>query len=161
MTDLRRAIQKYIHLKDKCQLNAEQIAISGNVWLIAVKVRAKNFCGTIGSIYRSPNCDSNEKFFEVIGNWLQIMAESNENTILCGDINIDWLANNSLRDRIYKCINDNGFKQCVQNHTRINEESRTLIDYCITNCSSNIVINTNSELKISDHEVIVCEIKKS
>lgn len=141
-------------------INVEKIAINSNLWLIAVKVNTKIFRGKIACIYRSPNCESNDVFFTEIDNWLRINADSNENTILCGDINIDWLTNNNIRNRLFQCINDNGFKQCVENCTRIYEESKTLIDYCIVNITSDLEVNTNSDLKISDHEVLTCEIKK-
>lgn len=142
-------------------LNVEKIVVNSNMWLIAVKVNTKIFRGTVACVYRSPNCESNDTFFTEIDNWLRSKAESNESIILCGDVNIDWLSNNNVRNRMFQCINDNGFKQCVDNYTRICEETKTLIDYCIVNITNDLKVNTNSDLKISDHEAITCEIKKN
>ena len=55
-------------------------------------------------------------------------------------------------------LNDNGLNQIVTEYTRVTENTKTLIDFVITN-SINVSAKTNGENKIADHKAIDINIK--
>lgn len=136
-------------------LNIKKIVIFMNVWLLEIKLKLKEWSAVIACVYHSPNSCHNS-FIEKLDDWLQSKNEKNEKVILLGDININWCANTLAKRKIYDCIYDNNMQQLVNDYTRINNESKSLIDYCITNISELCVKNSH-ENNISDHECLMCE----
>lgn len=82
------------------------------------------------------------------------------NTYIIGDINIDMLSYSSDSTNLRSILIQNNFYQLVKSHTRITENSQTLIDVIITNCAK---MNSQTEVisnGIADHGLIYTIRKK-
>ena len=79
---------------------------------------------------------------------------SNQEIIIMGDVNINFLCqkSNEIKDTLILY----GFKQLITKATRITKESSTLIDIIATNKSENVSKSDVILLGISDHNLIGC-----
>lgn len=127
-----------------------------NVWICSVQIKSRLYSGLIAVLYHSPN-SSHTTFMDEFNEWCSPIIESGQRIVILGDFNIDWLSNNAESRRIKRIIDDNGLHQRVIEHTRITNNSRTLIDYCITN-EKTMSATVSSDNKISDHERITVEL---
>lgn len=80
------------------------------------------------------------------------------NIVIVRDFNINWLSDNIYKKEIEHIASENMCKQLVNQPTRIEPTSSTIIDYVISNIK-NCVVKVDNSLKISDHETIVIIIK--
>lgn len=106
----------------------------------------------IGAVYRSPNGNVHDflNYFEAL---FKNDFINDDETIILGDFNIDFKSNTSTSNKIKNIIIDSGFKQIIENPTRITPTSATLVDYIITNNFTVAELPRNFP-KISDHDVI-------
>lgn len=141
----------YFKLKWKVRKVAERI-VDTKIWITAYL--AQNQCNKyiVVAIYRSPSSVEHE-FIEVFADIAEEISELNCDIIIAGDINIDWCKHSFYRNKFKSILDDNGLKQVIDEFTRITQNSRTLIDYVITN-TRNISAKVNISNKISDHEAI-------
>ena len=112
-----------------------------------VNVRKK----IIGVVYRPPGGNA-EKCLESLRNVLEkIQLDTNCETTIMGDLNINHKNRNCLPFRLLKEIErDFGLKQLINQATRITRNSSTLIDIMLTDC--NQVSNSGIlDIYISDH----------
>ena len=56
----------------------------------------------------------------------------NNDIIIAGDFNIDWQSD-FYKSKLESILNDNGQKQIMKEFPRITKNSKTLIDYIVTN----------------------------
>jgi hypothetical protein len=102
------------------------------------------------TIYRSPSGNIN-KFLTSLDLLLEKVTKDFENIIITGDLNINWLSNDTsvllLKD-IFLAYN---LKNVVDRPTRVTGTSASQIDYIVTNIHSHLhtgaVVNNN----VSDH----------
>ena len=100
--------------------------------------------------------------FEIIfKDTLSTAVCENKETILLGDLNVDYLR--ETNDEIKRIIQINGLKQLIKAPTRITKESNTLIDIIATTHAQNIsnsmtYMYANS---ISDHDLVGVAMKKN
>lgn len=135
-------------------LSTDKKVIDKNMWLVLVKIKNSIYKGIVAAIYHSPNANHNE-FIEAFNEWCSLINEENENVLICGDFNINWLEESNNKRKIHRCIDDLSIKQLVTFPTRVYGSSKTLIDYCLSN--KNLIIKKASNLNISDHECIRIE----
>lgn len=138
-------------------LHVDKIVISMNFWLLEIKLKLNEWCVSVACVYHSPNSCHNI-FIGNLDDWLQENNERNEKIILFGDMNINWCANTVAKRKISDSIFDNNMQQMVKNYTRINKESKSLIDYCVSNVNG-LIVRNSLENNISDHECLICECK--
>lgn len=67
-------------------------------------------------------------------------------------VNFDWAKDNIYKNKVSNII-ANGLKQFVKDYTRVTKNSKTIIDYVITN-SNKVDVKIKSNNKIADHEAI-------
>ena len=101
------------------------------------------------------NTGANNKihFVELLDSLLEQKSTERVPTIICGDINMDILANNLLKSIYFNVIESNGSKKMFYEPTRITQASRACIHHVIT---QNIQFNVNSleQRSFSDHEAL-------
>ena len=120
-------------------------------WIGAYRLKYNNYSTIIVGVYRSPRSQEAEfcdKFEEIV----EELIESNKDIVIVGGFNIDCSRESVYKRKIECIINDNGLQQLIK-YTRVTKDSKTVIDYVITNIK-NITSNISSTNKISDHEVI-------
>lgn len=145
-----------IYIKNTIEItNIKKNFLSG-IWITSFEIKINNNYTQIASIYCSPSEDKIvriKKFEE----WIENNCE-NKSVVLCGDFNIDLLKNNNCCRFLNNVINDNGMKQIINEPTRVNNNSSTLIDLCITNINR-ISAKVSIDDQISDHRIIQIEIE--
>lgn len=129
-----------------------EIKEDSKYWILWCLAKYKSIKILISAIYRSPSCQPAE-FCDKFGETLEEICEQNCDVLITGDFNIDWSKDSFYKQQIERTLNDNGMKQIVKSHTRITENTKTLIDYVVTN-TKNIAVQNSFTNKISDHEII-------
>lgn len=121
-------------------------------WLCVIRCWLKNKSYVVAVVYRSPSM-SKRTFCSYFDQWMEDLTEYNCEVIVAGDLNINWDANDTYKCLIEQSIVDNGFKQVMNDYTRITKSTKTIIDYVATNMV-NVDVKVDTSLKISDHETI-------
>jgi hypothetical protein len=135
----------YIHES----LNSESINLDKYCHDKEIEACAITLYTTIGkisiiTIYRAP--DSNYKLFlDNVEQILQKICKINDNVIMCGDFNVDYMSNCSKKDKLEEILSSFNLKSIISFPTRIGYCSTT------TRIIDNIFIN---ELLFTDYEVI-------
>ena len=101
--------------------------------------------------YRPPN-DPIQTLYR-FENCLQLIDSDNEESIILGDVNYDFLSENlspqaselKLITRLYQ------YDHLISEPTRVTEDTRTLIDHFYTTNPQNIISKGVSVVSISDH----------
>lgn len=133
-------------------------ALDMDLWWIVLRVYCKNYSFILANVYKSPRA-SNIIFCEKISELMENMSEYGCDVILAGDFNINWYDESNIRRReISNIIASNGCQQIVSQPTRITNNTRTLIDYVITN-TRYVRVDVDSTLGITDHETLVIKLK--
>ena len=83
---------------------------------------------------------------------MEELYENSNDIIIAGDFNIDWQSD-FYKSKLESLLNDNGLKRIMKEFTRITKNSKTLIDYIITN-NEILSAKNNTNNKITDHECI-------
>ena len=124
-----------------------------SIWLQILVPKSKSFLLCI--IYRPPSgslyVDNNfsAKFKDVIS----LATSENKKTIVSGDLNCDFLKKSDC-DNIKETLRINGFKQVINEPTRVTRASRTLIDIIATNAPHNIAAVASHNNSFSDHNLV-------
>lgn len=130
-------------------------------WISAYKVLYETTSLIIIIVYRSPSSSKTE-FCDAFQDFIEEMCETNCDILVAGDFNIDW-KNDFYTSKLESILNDNGLKHIMNEYTRITANSKTLIDYIITN-KEGITAKNNINNKIADHEsidiLVECETKQ-
>ncbi|XP_067642338.1 uncharacterized protein gce isoform X1 [Eurosta solidaginis] len=125
------------------------------IWTLTIKCIVDNNELYIMGLYRSPN-SSEREFCNTFQDKLETITEISKDFIIAGDFNIDWSKDSLYKRELERITNDNGIMQKMNENTRITRNSKTLIDYVLTNIH-NLRVTVQHSLKISDHESIVIE----
>ena len=138
---------KWIRRNDLEDLNLECI------WIEIFPENAKSIL--LGTIYRPPDSSKylHKSFNEHFENMLSTVISESKESILMGDMNIDYnkrKVNNDTKD----IINSYGFKQIIKKPTRITSTSQTTIDVIFTTNKSNISHSDVIPTSISDHDMV-------
>ena len=70
------------------------------------------------NVYRPPTGDC-QKSMDLLDKQLERLANSRTDAYLFGDLNIDWLTDNSQRRRLSDMLQQHGFRSCVLGPTRV------------------------------------------
>lgn len=90
---------------------------------------------SIFGIYRSPNYNNYKLFFQQLQILLEKLINKNQHFVICGDMNINVLEQNSITNKLKDVLNSFGVKLLINTPTRITKNSSMSIDNIITNLS--------------------------
>ena len=125
------------------------------LWIEIFPFNAKSFL--IGVIYRPPDTSKYLpiNFHEVFTQLLNTVTSENKETIILGDVNVNYLDKKS--NKVFKCdVELFGFKQLISKPTRTDGASSSLIDIIATNNPETICNTEVIPASIGDHDMIVC-----
>lgn len=144
-----------IYVKESIQFELQfNEACEGN-WFLGITVVRGMKMGNYGVLYHSPS-SSDQRFIEILENWLDVFIDPCKLNVLAGDFNINWCDHNSNHlKRLAEFFN---LKQKVTDCTRITQHSRTLIDHVYSNFDSVYSVR-DCNLKITDHETLVINVE--
>ena len=121
-----------------------------SLWITVQVNKNKSFI--VGVVYR--HSGANITSFSNIESSLRWITNKGKSVYVVGDFNDDLLKNNKMDSLIRRL----GLSQLIKQPTRIEENSRTLLDLLITNDKNSV-----SEIQIlpslADHQEITCNIK--
>lgn len=138
-----------------------KIAIGMNLWYVIIKLYKTKFKIYLVVLYKSPNRSYTlNNFIENFNTLIEFLNDVNDDVVLMGDFNINLLEDSLDKRKINQIINDAGLKQIIREPTRITPNSRTLIDYILTNNTKKISAEISSSCKVSDHESICIKINQ-
>lgn len=124
------------------QLSVRDLIEEGNIEICAVKLL--NVKVIVACVYRPPS-GSHQVFFKNFQKLIDRLCKDDSAVFICGDFNIDLMAQKSRKDRYYK----NKFLQILKLHrleatidtpTRESESSKTLIDNVFTNLDQHFLM---------------------
>lgn len=92
-----------------------------------------NYSISIFAIYRSPNYNNYKLFFQQLQLSLKKIISKTQYFVICGDMNINVLEQNSITNKLKYFLNSFGVKRLVNTPTRITGNSSMSIDNIITN----------------------------
>ena len=123
------------------------------LWIEILIQNAKSFL--FGIIYRPPDSSLHiDKDFAVkFSDIIESTVSENKEVILCGDLNCNYLVPSDHKP-IKDIISLNGFKQIIDQPTRITQSSETLIGIFATTHELNLTKNITYASSLSDHELI-------
>lgn len=129
-----------------------------NIVIEIVLSTSKNFL--ITTLYKPPQSSKylQNNFTELFNESLTLLSNESKETILLGDLNVDFLKPNDNKE-IKLSLKENGFTQIIKEATRVTNESRTLIDIIATNRPATIADSTVIQSSISDHDLVACRRK--
>lgn len=131
---------------------------TNNFWTLCVKIINKSINGMFAVIYHSPST-SDASFIEYFKKWFDKYIRHEILTVIVGDFNINLLKNDFYCEKMKSVLKSLGMKQFVSEPTRITKNSKSLIDYVISNrykMKVKVLLNE----KISDHSTIICDLKQ-
>lgn len=139
------------HLKTKVTEKVDVL-----FYLLLNEINVGSFLLKFGSIYRPPLMSRSEinDFLVFLDGFLSKFQ--NSNLLICGDFNLNTVADNDFITRYKSIILSNGFNIVNTSFTRLSQ-TNTLIDHIITNINLEISVHT-FPFKISDHNAIICQI---
>ena len=112
----------------------------------------------LGVMYWPPS--ANISYFDSILDQMEKIQSFNNKTILMGDLNIDYKFDTDLTDNpVYNMEVMYDLKQLVESPTRTTINSSTLIDVILTNCPDEHVSTKVIDVSLSDHSMILTELK--
>lgn len=122
--------------------------------LLSVEVSFKKEKISFSVIYNEPNADK-QSFLEKFGDYL--CSNKIKKHVICGDINIDLLAESRVKQHYLNTLNSYGFQPVNGNYaTRVTTTSKTCLDHII--CTNHLNFKV-IESSITDHYPLLVELK--
>ena len=108
----------------------------------------------ISVIYRPPDSSKylNKNFQCVFNDFISTAMSENKEFILSGDLNCDYIKR-SEHEALKDCLKINGFKQLIDEPTRITINTSSLIDIIATTHENNVALKFVYSSGISDHRL--------
>ena len=124
-------------------------------WIEVFQRNSKRFL--LGTIYRPPSGSKYflENFSSLLEHMLSVITVESKETILMGDLNIDYLKNDNNKP-IKEIFDICNMIQIVTKPTRCSSTSNTLIDCILTTDETNIVFHDVIATSIADHYMVWC-----
>lgn len=115
----------------------------------------------LGTYYKPPSSSNYHiaSFMTRFRDTLEAISSQEEETLLLGDYNLDFLAKRSTQPdckqmkSLFKAL---GFTQILNAPTTISHESSTLLDLIATNNTQNISQSGILSCNLGDHELVYC-----
>ena len=125
------------------------------IWVEMKPIKSSSYL--IGVIYRPPDSSKHlpKNFNNSFDEMLKKSCESSLETILMGDVNVNYLVSGDGKD-FKSIISSNGLKQIIQKATRICDTTKTLIDIIATNSTATIIHHDVIPTGIGDHDMVGC-----
>ena len=140
----------YIH--QTLTYDEEEIHSSMNI-VGAKCVTQNNESFLVFCLYNSPT-ENKILFCNKLDALMQSYSEKNVPIFILGDVNIDLHKNNSLTNAYYNVIHSSGFSQLVSEPTRVDKNSRTLLDHILHNNYFTDLEVYVEKIDITDHYAV-------
>lgn len=127
---------------------------------INFKTNRKSESIVVACLYRSPNANNLENFFDKLNCTLDVLSKINDRVILCGDFNINVLIHSKSHLMFNNILNMHGMYYLVTFPTRITEICESGIDNFVTNLDKDQLQVKGVVTEISDHDAQLLTVPK-
>lgn len=146
-----------VYVKDSiaCEVITFDFELDAAFEQLWLKFKISNKKYALGVLYRPPNSNF-LNFVEQVDTILSVVFPTVDEVICVGDVNINFLTNDN--NLLSQCFDSYGFRQLINEPTRITAQSSTLLDPIFVS-NKNLVMKSgivNADL-ISDHHLVYCE----
>lgn len=142
-----------VFIDNKIKHSKMSIVEKSIAWFISLQIIIDHVKIVIAGIYLSAS-ENKQLVLDSFENWCLKISE-NKTVLIAGDFNVDLLSNTVFSRRLKNFGDDNGLSILVSKPTRIDENSATMIDLCLSNVNKNkLSCKVLDEDQISDHHMI-------
>lgn len=147
-------------VRNHLAINAKKIKVNyqeKQPELLFVEIEINKIKILVSVVYKSPK--TRYGIYGNIAEILAFMSTKYDHCIITGDMNIDFLKQNSAEYRYFKnnIIDPLSLTQIINSPTRITDKTCTLIDLILVNSPDSIKFSGTVDLPgISDHKLIYC-----
>nr|CAH7732177.1 unnamed protein product [Callosobruchus chinensis]CAH7762423.1 unnamed protein product [Callosobruchus chinensis] len=111
------------------------------------------------TIYRSPNSDDVELFFDCLTSVIERLLSKHKQLIIVGDFNIDIRSNTDNASRLRNILSIFGLSHHIDRPTRVTHSSSSCIDNILTNIAADTLEVGLYEPHLSDHYALYMFVK--
>lgn len=146
-------IQNHIPVKQRSDLEEE------NLEMIWVELYRKTKRVLVGCCYRPPGTGrEKEEYLNQICRKIETVTKEGKDVFLLGDFNIDWLANEKMKETIHSVSQRRGLTQIINIPTRMEmagtKFTSTCIDHIYTNVSELCSPPASTVTGCTDHNLV-------
>lgn len=143
-----------LYIRNDCNFKIiKKIQKDGVYWFMLIKIKIGNETCLLGCLYRSPSSSFND-FFDEFEEWAEQYFNESCKCIIVGDFNTDYLkGTDRYVNRFKSFISMIGVDQLINEPTRITKDSKTLVDFVLSN-RQNTISSVHHTPKITDHSII-------
>lgn len=145
-----------VFIKDSLNYKLKHIGHKDYLWIIIVEVKLGSQKYLISTLYHPPAIQMSE-FLVELEEILDQMCEFDGVIVCTGDFNFDWKKDSFYTNKCKNLIYRMGLNQVVKDFTRITKDSKTLIDYIVTN-DQQLEHKVYHSPRISDHSILSIEL---
>ena len=142
---------KYTYVR-RFDLESDEIEL---MWLEIKQVNTKSLF--VGVTYRKPS--QHNSFFDILEGEIERVMSISNNVILLGDFNCNMLTENVLSRKLNELCISLQMRQIIEQPTRTNPYSSTLIDLILTSNTEVIVQSGVQPIGFSDHSLVYLVMK--
>lgn len=145
------------YIREQIKVKNVQSYKSDSVWILSFELSTTDEPILIAIVYLA--CKENKgEILDYLIDWMDTNIHDKP-AIICGDFNLNMLKQNNYTNRLQRKMEEFGMKLIVDQPTRKQNESATLIDLCLTNISvRKINCTVTDEDQIADHMNLVITI---
>ena len=143
--------KNYSEFKIKELTYVLESSIEKDIELVGIEIKFSEYSVKLLSLYRSPHANF-KIFMSTLDDVLNKVINNND-VILCGDLNIDYLSNSTEKNELCDLLQTYNVNMIIHEPTRIFYNSTTCIDYICTNfCDTHYNVTCQViDNGISDH----------
>jgi hypothetical protein len=141
-----------VYFTNDIELIDHKITSTTDYTVVFAKFKIGNDHLFFGCIYRLPNASNN--FFDNFSRLLEATVQNSRLVVLAGDVNIDLQRDGPTQARYLEILENFDLHQQIVNPTRIQSNSKTLIDHVITSTQVSWDHTINTDTFLSDHNMI-------
>lgn len=150
-SDNRRTGGCLMYLMNDIKYKIIKNAVVDKTWILCIKIHDGFMNGLYCVIYKSPK-QNNKKFIKIIDECFEEMVKESSFNLITGDFNINLLKKSKFSDNIIRLFEEFNLTQYVNESTRDNIRSSSIIDYVLSNKKVHYKIDEKQQ--ITDHSVI-------
>lgn len=142
-----------IYIRNNLNFNMVKDLCDDRLEMITIEItlpHSRSFL--ISTWYRPPN--SPIEIFQGFEEIIDKIDQSNLEYYLLGDMNCDMLSDSHPSVCLNNILDLYGLKQLITEPTRITQNTKTLIDLCITNTPEKVTCSGVRHVSISDHSLV-------
>jgi bisphosphoglycerate-dependent phosphoglycerate mutase len=139
-------------------LSVDSLSTELHAECTSILVESLTMQTTVVNVYRAPS-GIIDVFYDTVTKILSVTSLKKGRIIIGGDINVDFMSEGSLKNRLMDLITSSGMTNIIDQPTRVTVTSATCIDNVFTNVNKDDICVDVIDLGISDHHALIVRLK--